>query len=52
MVLKDESDLLVAKRRQLAFLKFEWVLSVERDGAAGGRFQSAHHVKQRALATA
>ena len=43
---------LVAEGGQLFFFQLKWILAVERDGAAGGRFKRADDVKQRALAAA
>ena len=41
MVLEDEADLLVAESGQLFLFQLKWILAVEANGAAGGRFECA-----------
>ena len=52
MVLKHETDLLIAKRGELIAIEQERVLTVQRDRSAGRRFERAEEVEQRALAAA
>ena len=50
MVLKKEADLSIAKLGQFLFAEPVGIAAVQRDVPAGGRFQTAHDVQQRALA--
>ena len=52
MILKKEADFSIAKFGQLLFAETVGIAAVQCDAPAGGWFESAHDVQQRALADA
>src|SRR5579862_7829879 len=52
MILEDEADRPVTERRELACAESEWIRSVERHRAGGGRLERPEDIEQGALAAA